>query len=166
LEENNRLLRESSEGLKGQLARFEAGQQSAVARLQETITAGGSEVKGVLSNVQGELTKMKEEIWRLRMITGKQFPPSVKKGKLRDGRGKETKITSDIPDGIIAHLTKECGRNVHDRHVVDITSGSFEKETHGANRHSGAFDNEKWAAAKNAADLETDSCFLSAYRTS
>jgi hypothetical protein len=44
LEDENRLHRESSEGLKGQLAPVEAGQQSEVARLQEAIT-GGSKVK-------------------------------------------------------------------------------------------------------------------------
>jgi hypothetical protein len=51
---------------------------------------------------------------------------------------------------------------VHDRHVVDITSGSFDKETHGANPHSGAYDNKPEYAAKNAANLESDSYFLSA----
>jgi hypothetical protein len=71
----------------------------------------------------------------------KQFPPSVKKGKY-----------FDVPDGIIAHLTRECGGNVHDGDVVDVTCGSFEKETHG-----------EMYAAKNAADLETDSQFCSAY---
>jgi hypothetical protein len=39
--------------------------------------------------------------------------------------------------GIIARLTGERGGNVHDRHVVEITSRSFEKETHGANPNSG-----------------------------
>jgi hypothetical protein len=53
---------------------------------------------------------------------------------------------------------------VHDRDVVDVTSGSFEKETRGANPHSGAYDNDVDCAAKNAADLETGSNFLSAYR--
>jgi hypothetical protein len=61
----------------------------------------------------------------------------------------------DVPDGIIAHLTRECGENVHDRHVVEVTSGSFEKETYGAIPHS----------AKNAADLNTDSFFGSAFRS-
>jgi hypothetical protein len=61
----------------------------------------------------------------------------------------------DVPDGIIAHLTRECGGNVHDRHVVEITSGAFEKEIHGTN--------PKYAA-KDVADLETDSDFFSAYR--
>jgi hypothetical protein len=83
----------------------------------------------------------------------RQIPPSVKKGP-----------KFDIPDGIIAHLTRECGGNVHDHHVVDITSGSFEKETRGANPHSGAYDNHPNCAAKNAADLETGSLFASAYR--
>jgi hypothetical protein len=86
-----------------------------------------------------------------------EFPPSVK--KVRWFR------KCEIPDGIIAHLTRECGGNVHDRHVVEVTCGSFAKETREANPHSGAYDNEDWAAAKNVADLETDSRFLSAYRT-
>jgi hypothetical protein len=31
--------------------------------------------------------------------------------------------------GIIAHLTSECRGNLHDRHVVEVTSGSFEMTT-------------------------------------
>jgi hypothetical protein len=72
----------------------------------------------------------------------------------------------DVPDGIIAHLTRECGGNAHDRHVVDVTSGSFEKETEGANPHSGAWNDDPEYAAKSAADLEDDSCFGSAFRYS
>jgi hypothetical protein len=84
--------------------------------------------------------------------SAKQFPPSVKKGKLR------------YSNGIIAHLTRECGENVHRRHVVEVTLGSFEKETQGANTHSGAYENDPEHAAKNVADLESDSRFASAYR--
>jgi hypothetical protein len=83
----------------------------------------------------------------------RRFPPSVKKGG-----------QFDVPDGLIAHLTRECGGNVHDCKVVDVTCGSFEKETLGANPHSGAYENRPTCVAKNAADLETDSRFLSAYR--
>jgi hypothetical protein len=61
--------------------------------------------------------------------TQNQFPPSVKKGT----------HVFQVPDGIIAHLTRECGGNVHGRHVVDVTCGSFEKETYGSNPHSGAY---------------------------
>jgi hypothetical protein len=83
----------------------------------------------------------------------RQFPPSVKKGG-----------QFDVPDGIIAYLTRKCGGNVHDHHVVAVTSGSFEKETQGANPHSGVWNNDRAWAAKNAADLEADSEFRSAYR--
>jgi hypothetical protein len=62
---------------------------------------------------------------------GKQFPPSMKKDTF-----------FDLPDRIIAHLTRECGGNVHDRHVVDVTSVSFEKETQRA-----------YYAVKNAAHI-------------
>jgi hypothetical protein len=60
-----------------------------------------------------------------------EFPPSVKK---------ETKF--DVPDGIIAYLTRECGKKVHDRHVVDVTCGSFKKDVVVANPHSGAYQNK------------------------
>jgi hypothetical protein len=93
-----------------------------------------------------ELGELKDLLNKLGV---KQFPPSLKKGKDRYNR------EYDVPDGMIAHLTRECGGNVHDRHVVDVTCGSFEKVTQGAN-----------SGAKNAADLETDSNFHSAYRNS
>jgi hypothetical protein len=53
-----------------------------------------------------------------------QFAPSLKKGK-----------KFDVADGIIAHMTRECGGNLHDRRVVDVTCGAFCKETEGANPH-------------------------------
>jgi hypothetical protein len=34
-----------------------------------------------------------------------------------------------VPDGIIAHLTRECGWNVHERQVVKVMSGSFGRES-------------------------------------
>jgi hypothetical protein len=86
--------------------------------------------------------------------TERQFPPTMKKGK-----------RIDVSDRIIAHLTRECGGNVHDRRAVDVTSGSFEKETKGANRHSGAHNNHLDYAAKNAADLGTISYFQSDFRS-
>jgi hypothetical protein len=73
---------------------------------------------------------------------GKQFPPSVKKGG-----------QFDVPDGIIAHLTRECGGNVHEHQVVDVTSASFEKETQSAT-----------TTAENAADLRDTSYFYSSFR--
>jgi hypothetical protein len=44
----------------------------------------------------------------------KQFAPSVKKGRAKDWQGRRVEI--DVPDGIIAHLTRECRGNVHDPH--------------------------------------------------
>jgi hypothetical protein len=85
--------------------------------------------------------------------TWKRFLPLVKKG----GR-------FDVPDGIIAHLTRKCGGNVHNHHVIDVTCVSFEKETVGANPYSGAYDNDPDYAATNAVDLENDLCFGSAFR--
>jgi hypothetical protein len=88
----------------------------------------------------------------------------MKERRLRPGGGKQTDTICDIPDGIIVHLTKECGGNVHDAKVIDVTCGSFEKETYGANPHSGAYQDDPRNAAKNVADLEAGSCFFSAYR--
>jgi hypothetical protein len=78
--------------------------------------------------------------------------PAMNKGKLRDEDGDETAEMCDIPDGIIAHLTKECGGNVRDRHLVNVTSGSFENEIYGANPHSEACENKDKYAPKNAVD--------------
>jgi hypothetical protein len=83
----------------------------------------------------------------------KQFRLSVKKGRGKSILG--THVEIDILDGIIAHKTRECGGNVHDRHVVEVTTGSFEKETHAAGLFVDAMD---------AADLNAASDFCSAYR--
>jgi hypothetical protein len=92
--------------------------------------------------------------------TWKEFPPSMKKGKLRISDGSQTDEMCGIPDGVIAHLTRECGGNVHDRHVVDLTCGSFEKQTKGLDDDP---NNPHWAA-KNATNFDTESAFGSAYR--
>jgi hypothetical protein len=118
-----------------------------------------------LGNVQREVAKLKEDMIVTRWMTGKKlFAPSMKKGKLRISDGGETDKMYDIPDGIIAHLTRECGGNVHDHDVVDITCGSFEEETQSPNSHSGVYDNDPKYAAKNAADLESGLLFDSPYR--
>jgi hypothetical protein len=70
-----------------------------------------------------------------------------------------------LGSGIIAHLTSGCGGNAHDRHVVEVSLGSFEKEPYGANPPLAAFGNNPDCAAKNAAGFETDSQFYSAYRS-
>jgi hypothetical protein len=80
-----------------------------------------------------------------------QFPPSVKKGK-----------KMDVPDGIIVHLTRQCGGDAHDCDV-SITSESFEEEAEGFNPYSGACNNDPDCTAENAAVLKTDSVFCSAH---
>jgi hypothetical protein len=37
-------------------------------------------------------------------------------------------VEIDVPDGMIRHLTSDCGGNVNHGHVVEVTSGSLEKE--------------------------------------
>jgi hypothetical protein len=104
-----------------------------------------------------------------RILSGKvrEFPPLVKKGKIRVEEGWQRHnmtVEIDVPDGIIAHLTRECGGNVHDRKVVEVTCGSFEKESHCASLPWVVGYSTAGCAAKNVADLETDSIFHSAYR--
>jgi hypothetical protein len=154
LEEENHRLRDSSEWLKGQLARVPAGQQCEVARPREAIATGGSKVKEDLGTIQRDVAKLKEDTIVTMRITGNAFMPSIKKGKLRLRSCKETDEMYDIPDGIIAHLTKECGGNVYDVHIVNVTPASFEKETQIVS-----------TIATNAADLKSGSVFLSAYHS-
>ena len=51
-------------------------------------------------------------------------------------------------DGIIAHLTRECGGNVHEKGVVEVTASSVDP-------------NSPLSDAKNVVDLGTDSYFRS-----
>jgi hypothetical protein len=153
LEDENQLLRESSEGLKVQLARGGAGQQSEAACLQETITAGGSKVKEDLRNVQRDVAKLKEDMIVTRWMTGKVlFEPSIRTGKLRLSDRGETREICDIPDGIIPHVAKACRGNVHDHKGVAVTSSRT------------LDDKDPMFAVKNATDLETGFIFCSAYR--
>jgi hypothetical protein len=125
-------------------------------------------VNNFFNLLSGPFCEINASMWanlRARLVLSKRilrFPPSMKKGNVRHEDGNETKI--DVPDGIIAHLTRECGGNVHDRHVVEVTSGSFEQEIYGANRYSGALNDDLTLARKNAVDLEAGSSFSSAYR--
>jgi hypothetical protein len=57
----------------------------------------------------------------------------------------------DLLDGIIAHLTREYGGNVHDCNVVTVSS-------------SRPYGGDAGYAAKNAADLKGDSVFFSSCR--
>jgi hypothetical protein len=116
----------------------------------------------VLYPEQANVSEIIKKIFR----ESKQFPPLVKKVMVTSVVfGDKRKMEIEVPEGMIAHLTRECGGNVHDRHVVEVTCGSFEKETVGDNPHSGPVKNDPKFAAKNAADLETDSRFHSAYRS-
>jgi hypothetical protein len=64
------------------------------------------------------------------------------------------------------HLTSIGGsrQSGHECHVVDITSGSFDKERHGVNPNSGAYENRPTYIMKNATDLGAHSMFWPAYR--
>jgi hypothetical protein len=80
-----------------------------------------------MGNIRRDVAKLKEDMIVTRRKTGRQlFAPSAKNVKIPLDL---QEVEIGVPDGIIAHLTKECGGNRHDRHVVNVTSGSFEKET-------------------------------------
>jgi hypothetical protein len=127
-------------------------------------------VREDLGNIQRDAAKLKQDIIVTRRMMRKKFiAPSMKKGKLRDGDGdgdggNETDEMYDIPDGIIAPLTRACGGKVHDHDVIDVMYGTFEKETHKANPRWGALHTRDDYAAKNAVDLEVGSIFCSAFR--
>jgi hypothetical protein len=78
----------------------------------------------------------------------KHFLPSMKKSWIQidvrnswEPNKRTEQVEIDVPDGIIAYLTRECGGNVHDRGVVYVTGyTSFSKNV-----------------AKNAVDLKTNS---------
>jgi hypothetical protein len=86
----------------------------------------------------------------MKKTTGKEFVPSMKKGKLRYSDGNQTNEKYDVPGGIIARLTRQCGGNVHGRKGVAGTSSGT------------ANDKYPNSGAKNAANLATISCFDSA----
>jgi hypothetical protein len=71
-----------------------------------------------------------------------QFPPLVAQG-----------WGFKVPDGIIAHLTRGYVRNVHDRKIVEVTSGSFERETI-----------SEYGSLANIVDMQLGSSFSSAHR--
>jgi hypothetical protein len=128
LEHNNRRLLEAREEMKGYIA--------------AAVGEGSAKVIENLTNLERELAKLKEEPKPINMR--KKFPPSMNK-----------KQHWDVPNGILAHLTRECRWNVRDCQVVEVTCGPFEKEIDG---------DDPTHAAKNAADLETDSQFPSTFR--
>jgi hypothetical protein len=79
-----------------------------------------------------------------------EFEPAKKTEKCASVRGGEVDLEG--PDGIVAYLSRECGGNVHDHNVVCVTSSEPKR------------DEPQWAA-KNAADVTSDTFFCSAYRS-
>jgi hypothetical protein len=84
-------------------------------------------------------------------------PSATKATVRRTICGDKRDLKSDVPGGIITHLKRECGGDVHYRRVVDVTTGSFETTAEGTNPHSGVDNNDSMFAAKNAAGSEVGS---------
>jgi hypothetical protein len=76
------------------------------------------------------------------------FRPSLSTEWIRV-RGQNA-VESQVPDGIISHLTRECGGNVHDHGLVQVTSSQPDTDL-------------LWDAAKNVVDLRSDSHFSSVW---
>jgi hypothetical protein len=87
----------------------------------------------------------------------RDFPPKMNKVEiicqLRSSRHYKFHVKIDVPDGIIAYLSKEYQGNVHGEGILEVTFGSLEGETYGTD-----------ADAKNVADFAFESCFSSCYR--
>jgi hypothetical protein len=75
------------------------------------------------------------------------FRPLLRKLRTKSSWSGKSGVELMVPDGIIAHLTRQCGGNVHDCGVVKVTGS----ESLIAGR----------LAPKNVADLEDDSEFVS-----
>jgi hypothetical protein len=69
-------------------------------------------------------------------------------------------VEIDVPEGIIAHLTRECGGNVHDCNVVIVTGGSFEREPYSPELSGGG------RTRKNIVAMEDDNLFQMSFRDS
>jgi hypothetical protein len=63
-------------------------------------------------------------------------------------------VSLEAHQRIVAQLTRECGGNVHDRCFVNVTSGSFERETHRVNPHSGSYNDDPTYVAFRAEGSE------------
>jgi hypothetical protein len=139
---------ESELGIReGKIAR----QVSEIESLKTAKQKSDNDLKGYVE-AKGEVAKLKEEIRRLTSVP-KLFPPSIKNITRESARyDDKRKVELDVPDGIISHLTKECGGNVHDGNIVEVTTGSFEKTV------------AEPGPAKHIADLEDDTHFCSTCR--
>lgn len=83
------------------------------------------------------------------IIFANQFFPSMRRGS-----------EFEVPDGIIGRITRECGGNVHDREIVEVTSSlDHYMSEHGLNWVGRPVD----CSGQNVADLGTASFFCSAY---
>jgi hypothetical protein len=113
------------------------------------------ELRAQLNDLSGRLFATESDDLRLRTLVERQ---EREIRELRSLIPPSAPVTASIRfapspaaplNGIVAHLTRDCGGNVHDRHVVTISS-------------SRPYNKEPMNAAKNVADLDTGSRFYSA----
>jgi hypothetical protein len=108
-------------------------------RLMEEVGTVKEEVRWVAAQHDSLVKDLAEATDLLHQLG--QFSPSVKKGEY-----------FNVAEGIISHLTKECGGNVHDNKLVAATADSFEKTTY-----------NKDSDRKQVADLESTPSYWSDY---
>jgi regulator of replication initiation timing len=137
-------IRREVAGLKAQLSDCcpKVNMEQKLANLKGEINA----MKEKQAPLVEEVGTLKEQLRQMAAKPGRQFPPSVKEGKLRSCLGHQTNKMDKIPDGIIAHLTRECGGNVHERGIVVTTASSVLKAAY---------------APMNAVDFTTEQVFTS-----
>jgi IS1 family transposase len=145
---------ERTEEERNQLEGTIAGQSSKIESLKAANEKSTDALKCSIeanSGLKRELEALKEAMKTRQELPvppkpGKQFPPSVKQG-----------CQFEVPDGIIGHLTRECGGNVHDHNIIEVTSyipsGADRIWVTGSHRSN---------PARNAAALADGSIFQSA----
>jgi hypothetical protein len=127
-------------------------ERTKVAALKKTVKAlqdQCQELSAELAESRRRAEQLEQEnrgLGGVKCVKWQHFAPLATNLKAADWQGKEGEIQA--PKGIIAHLSTECGGNVHDRSVVEVTS-------------SQACDG---CQAKNAVDLRERSYFYSVSR--
>ena len=157
-------LAESLDGRLSEMERRVSDLRSEVASVAENVVHLNKEVSARASN--GDVRRLSKEVARLKederslgealedRISDVEKKVDETKHLLKDEVQSEIMwlvaavrmLPIDPLNGIIAQLTRECGGNVHDQKVVEVTS-------------KGVWDD--WHAPKRVVDLETNDCFWS-----
>ena len=136
---------EADEALRAEIRRLDVGSRDVARDLGDLKKELGLRARAE------DLEKLEEEVSRLkeaeRGLDGRISAVEARVAEDERMLGVERiDLKSDPLDGIIAHLTRECGGNVHKEGVVNVTASSCYGDSH---------------KPENAVDLKSDSEFLS-----